>query len=373
MKRRSFIKTLGIGAGLVAVPVLGRYFFLDSTLNKKKGGILLGAAEANSKFYLSYLDLNQTAQGSDFYPVDFKIHGIAFHPQQQNIMAFFEKKGPGGCIFDLKNPTATKTIPALKGHAFYGHGCFSKSGDVLFCTENDLSTREGKLVVRDGKDFSIRESFPTYGMNPHDCQLVHDGSVLAVTNGGSEISGKSPGSVTYIDVQSEKLLEKIEIPNERLNAGHFALSSHNELVVVSAPRDGLDTDDLGGVSFKPKSSVINSIKEPNTVVQRMKSEALSVAIDESNETVAVTHPRGGMVTFWDLHGKFKKQIDIDYPRGVSLSLDGKHFILSYGTAATLAFVSTRSLELVPEMVLANAGFTGSHLFLLERNHHTAVS
>lgn len=363
MKRRKFLKTLGVGAGLVGVPYFGKRLYDYLSEQKLQNGILLGAAEANSKHYLSYLDLDHVEEGSDFYPVNFKIHGIAFHPKIASQMAFFEKKGPGGCVFNLKEPKRVHTLSALPGHHFYGHGCFSKSGDTLFCTENDLSNYQGKLVVRDGKDFSVLGSFPTYGLNPHDCQLVQDGSVLAVTNGGGDVSGKAKGSVSFIDIQSQKLLDHVEVGAKHLNAGHFALSSQQDLVIISAPRDGLDKDDLGGVSFRKKDSALKTTSEPAEVVKKMKSEALSVAINESRDTVAVTHPEGGMITFWDLSGNFKRQIDIAYPRGVALTLDKKHFIVSHGRSAGLVFVSTRNLELMSESNKNNLGFTGSHLFL----------
>ena len=49
----------------------------------------------------------------------------------------------------------------------------------------------------------------------------------------------APPAVCYIDLQSERLLERVELASPRFNTGHLTVTTAGDLAVVSAPRDGL--------------------------------------------------------------------------------------------------------------------------------------
>ena len=150
-------------------------------------------------------------------------HGFARHPVESRRAMVFEKQGPGCCEIDLKERKVTRTIDAPAGKHFYGHGSFSRGGDTLFIAQSDLTTHEGRNRNPRRQDPSGDRHLPTYGSNPHDCLLIDGGSTLVVTNGGSYAAG-SPGNVAFVDVRSQKLLEKLVIPHPQLNAGHVAIS-----------------------------------------------------------------------------------------------------------------------------------------------------
>ena len=103
--------------------------------------------------------------------------------------------------------------------------------------------------------------------------------------------------------------------------------------------------------------------EPAAVAARMLGEALSVEIHEPSGIAAVTHPTGGMVTFWSIAElKLVKVLELPRPRGLALTRDGRHFILSYAESAEVVLVDPESLELVPGNGLSQSFLTGSHLF-----------
>ena len=87
------------------------------------------------------------------------------------------------------------------------------------------------------------------------------------------------------------------------NAGHLALSARRDVVAISAPRDGLPRDALGGVTIRTGSGPFETVASPQEVIARMVGESLSLCIDEGRRVVAVTNPDGNIVTFWDLDGK----------------------------------------------------------------------
>jgi hypothetical protein len=298
-----------------------------------------------------------TLIGTSFLP-----HAVALKPDQPTTMAVFEKKGPGACEIDLNSMTLTRTIETVPERHFYGHGAYSTDARLLYCTESYLDDFKGVIAVRDADSHQLLGEFPTYGEEPHECQLIDDGRVMVVTNGGGRMGGDAP-CVTYIDVQTEKLLERVEMTSEQINTGHFALDADGGLIVVSAPRAGRELTDNGGVSIRPAGGEMLSKVEPADIVARMKGEALSVAIHEASRVAAVAHPDGDMVTFWSMQdGSFIKVMDFPRPRGICLNTEDTGFYISYGSDTRLGLVDARSLELDEDNLRVNTFQSGSHIF-----------
>jgi hypothetical protein len=102
--------------------------------------------------------------------------------------------------------------------------------------------------------------------------------------------------------------------------------------------------------------------EPRELVARLFGETLSVALHTKSGTVAATTPRAGLLTFWNLYAKaLNKTLELPHVRGVTLTLDGRHFVVSYGTDATYAMFDAQSLERESHDA-GVACFSGSHLY-----------
>jgi hypothetical protein len=197
--------------------------------------------------------------------------------------------------------------------------------------------------------------------------LLDDGKTMVVTNGGGPLRGGARPSVTYVDVAAEKLLDKVELKPGRFNAGHIAMTRRGDFALVSAPREGLPprAPRVGAVSLKPAGKPIETMSKPKAVCERMKGETLSVLIDERDGTVLATHPEGDMVTMWQLDsGKLIRKYDEFHdPRGVALTLDQRHYVVSHldGAAAVLSLVSTETREM--EERVMHSFTSGSHIFV----------
>jgi uncharacterized protein len=293
---------------------------------------------------------------------DFFGHGLAFHPTDRSRVVVFEKKGPGACEIDLSAGRVTRPITTPPERAFYGHGAFSRDGQVLFATENHLATRNGLIVIRDATTHQVLGEFPTHGQSPHDCLLIDGGKTLAVTNGGGPLESEALPSVTFVDVASTKLLERLTFTTPRINAGHLALSAKRDVVAISAPREGLPKEALGGVTMRTGSGPFETMASPQEVIGRMVGESLSVCIDEDRRVVAVTNPDGNIVTFWDLDAKrLVKHLDLPAPRGLARTLDGRSLALSYGQG-TLVLLDPETMAPAPAPVVASSTLSGSHIF-----------
>jgi hypothetical protein len=364
VSRRSVL--LGAGATAVGLQLFGTACARPG--GKRKGTIIgpgrfVDTRTGQMSFVLCLFDLDR----GDSRTIDMTFfgHGLAVHPQDSGRAVMFEKKGPGACELDLRAGRVVRPLTTPAGRAFYGHGAFSRDGKVLFATENELATRDGLVAVRDAVSLAELGRFPTYGKSPHDCRLIDEGRTLAITNGGGKVDEDAPPSVTFVDVQSEKLQEKLVFETPRINAGHLALTRSRDLVAISAPRDGLPATALGGVTIRIGSGPFVTMAEPDDVIARMTGESLSLCIEEKTGVVGVTNPDGNIVTFWDLAQKrFVKKLDLPAPRGITQTLDGEHLVLSYG-AGTLTLLDPRRLEPVPERRVAKSMLSGSHIVAWE--------
>jgi hypothetical protein len=363
MSRRALL----LGASAAAVG-LGLWGSLGPRAPRKRGkkGWIIGAGRVLNtetkqiSFTLCVFDLE--GPGSRAIDLDFFGHGLAPNPVAPRRAVLFEKRGPGCCEVDLLDGRMTRPIKTPPTRAFYGHGAFSRDGQLLYATETRLETHDGLICVRDGKTFEELGEFPTYGKNPHDCHLIDEGKTLVMTNGGGAISEEALPSVTFVEVGSTKLLEKLTFETPRINAGHLALTRSRDLVAISAPRDGLPKTALGGVTIRKGSGAFVTMKEPPEVISRMIGESLSLCIHEATGVVGVTNPDGNIVTFWDLNAeRFLKKLDLPAPRGLTQTLDGEYLALGYG-AGTMTLVSPETLEPVSLHRVPRSTLGGSHLF-----------
>jgi len=324
------------------------------------GGTYLNAETLKPTHVISVVDIESRAQ--TLTEMSFMPHGIHRNPTDTNRLAIFQKRGSGACEYDLKSRKVVRYIPVVKGRHFYGHGAYSIDGSLLYSTETILKTGDGVIAIRDAQTLELLGEFPSFGKEPHECKLIDGGQTMVVTNGGGKLHGDAP-NVSYIDIASKKLLDKVEPTNTRLNTGHVALSNTGDLVVVSAPRDGLGKQHLGGVSIRPQGDTIKTIDKPVAVTQRMKGEALSVVIHSSENIAAVTHPDGNMVTIWSLDDRrLIKVIELEKPRGIEITSDMKNFVVSYAATADLIQIPLATLKPDQSSIIESSYISGSHLY-----------
>lgn len=327
-------------------------------------GVIVGptrvANDREQLFTLDLVDLDREGPTARI-ELGFFAHGFTFEPQAPERAALFEKRGPGAAHVDLQSREVLQAIAPMPGHHFYGHGTFARTGEALFAVESHVTEGAGAISVRDPKTFAVLETFPTYGARPHDCVLIDQGSTLAITNGGGVLDGAETPCVTFVHIASRKLLERHEVTSPRLNAGHLAVGTGHDFAVVSAPREGLpEATSLGGVSLRTKRQPLCHLTSPSEVAGRLLGETLSVALFDG--IVVATTPLSGMLTFWDLQTqRLRKALHLPNVRGVTVTLDGKLLVVSYGPEATIALFDTETLERVPHDG-GRARFSGSHLY-----------
>jgi len=359
LDRRHFLKLASLGC-------------LSSTLNltacthrrfyNPDQDILLGGGrfKQNDKLRHVLAVVNLQQKDNQLIDLDFLPHGIIVDPKNKKRLLTFAKNGAAAAEVDLDSLSMTSELSVSKNRLFNGHGAFDKSGDTLFCTETSINDHKGIINIRDAKNFKVLGEFSTYGDNPHQCQLTADGAILVVSNAGAT---DSPASVCYIDVQSQQLIERVTLSNPRLNAGHFEIADNGSLIVTSAPLENTGENQAGGVSIRSGKQTMLSMSQPEVILDRMTGEALSIAIDNKQNIAAVTHPEANMVSFWSLDKReLIKALSVPQPRGVTLSLDEKAFIISYDINTSVILVRTKDLSARTDSILQPSYISGEHLY-----------
>lgn len=329
----------------------------------RKPDVLLGgsryrqSADAPQQYALVALDVASGAVRQA--PTEFFPHGLAFARAGRWAYAF-EKIGPGAALLDLDRMAVLERVPPVQGRLFYGHGACHAAQGLLYSTETSADGT-GAIGVREVRTQRYVGDFPTYGANPHECQLIEDDTVLAVTNGGST---GSRASLAYIDVASGRLLERFEMPDARFNTGHFAALPQRAAVVVSAPRHGLDATHLGAVSVKRAGGGLQPLGQPTTLTERLWGESLSVLHVPEADLFVVTHPTPGLVSCWRWSSQALLQtLGLPHARGLALSADRQRVWISHGLQASLLSIDVASLQVDAASRREHTLLAGSHLVL----------
>lgn len=314
-------------------------------------------------YWLVYSNLDSQQHQSVQLP--FFGHGIAFRKNQQDTIAIFEKRGKGACEVNLREGKLTRMITTLPEREFYGHGCYLKKEGLLLAAETVVGQKhEGLMVIRDQDTLKELDSFPTFGSRPHDVHLIDDGNTLMVTNGGGLYGEKECGSVVLIDLASRSLIEKYEVAQPAINAGHVARAQNGNFITVSAPRDGITQKNaVGGISIGGQTRPFVRAAASSLLSKRLKGETLSVCVNDSRGYALTTTPDANLLIVWDVEsGALIKKIPMEMPKGVCISSDQNYAIVSnIKNGPGLDFINLDSLEIV-ETMRTPVPYTGSHLF-----------
>ncbi|MBK9975198.1 MAG: DUF1513 domain-containing protein [Planctomycetes bacterium] len=300
--------------------------------------------------------------------IGFLVHGVIPNPKKPERVIVFQKKGKGGAEVDLKENKIIARIDPSAGCEFYGHGGYTADASILYATEYDATTYEGRMVVRDANSYKVLSQFQTFGEWPHDCQFLDQGRTVAVTNGGGHLEGGSKPNVCYIDVASGKLIEKIEFENPRINAGHLFVTPSGDLAVLHAMREGLDTKEApGALSLRKKGGSLQTMVDPADITTAMKGETLSHSWYAKDNVIGVTNPFGDLVTFWSLTDqKYVSKRKIKQPRGLALTLDQKYFVLTFDKDnPNLIMIPADTREVEKPSIQFPLACDGSHAYVYD--------
>ncbi|MCK5395374.1 MAG: DUF1513 domain-containing protein [Gammaproteobacteria bacterium] len=358
LNRRHFLKI--IPAGLIANSLIAcshKKFFNPDEDILLSGGSLNG----DGKTQHALIIINLTQQEKRVINTPFLPHGINIDPNNKYRIFCFEKDGSIACEIDLQTQEVTRTLHSENNQLFSGHASFSKDGSIIYCLEKNKDNHQGSITIRNTKTFEATHQLPTLGLSPHHCQLSKN-NILTVSNTEKSESGFHQPSLVAIDLQSEKLIERIKLDDDSLNCGHFKITDDGDLIIASAPIDTQNKTQSGGVSFRQQNDPVSTMIEPDVVIKRMTGEALSIATDQRQAIAAVTHPEANLLTFWSIKDKkIIKAYGFENPRGIGQTLNKKYFIVSYGNKPAMVKIAIKDLTPQIDSVVQPTLASGEHI------------
>ena len=214
-------------------------------------------------------------------------------------------------VLDTATGQVKFAIKASNHRHFYGHACYSLDGKLLYVTENDTISLDGKIGIYDAHDaYKKVAEFDSHGIGPHELIMHPDGETLVIANGGIKTEQASREelnldsmrpSLVYLNSHDGSLLEQIFPEHNQMSVRHLAM--HNDgTVMIGIQFQGDKHINVPLVlTHKRGDSEFESLTMPNDQWQRFHQYIASVAVDSENNLLCVTTPIGGCAAIYDLN------------------------------------------------------------------------
>lgn len=241
-----------------------------------------------------------------------RAHGLAFAPASGHLVAFARRPGTYLMVIDTTDTRPPQVVTAAEGRHFYGHGCFSPDGRLLFACENDFDAGRGVVgVYAAGAHYVRIGEWSTEGIGPHDLSITDDGRFLIVANGGIATHpdfgrtklnlDRMEPSLVLLDARDGRLVEKHALPPSlsQLSTRHVDTDGTGRIWFAcqyEGPRD--DCPPLAG-SFAPGED-IRFLSLPEEVTAALALYVGAVAVNRRENLLGLASPKGGVAVTVDL-------------------------------------------------------------------------
>ncbi len=235
----------------------------------------------------------------------------ATNKKSRNVVVMGRRPSEKFWVLDTATGQVKFAIKASTHRHFYGHACYSLDGKLLYVTENDTLSLEGKIGIYDADDhYKKIAEFDSHGIGPHELIMHPDGETLVIANGGIKTEQASREelnldsmrpSLVYLNRYNGVLLEKIIPENNQMSVRHLAMHDDGTVMIgiqfqgekhINVPL--VLTHKRGEPDFKP-------LMMPNNQWQRFHQYIASVAVDSERNLLCVTTPIGGCAAIYDLN------------------------------------------------------------------------
>ena len=302
---RRHLLLAGLALPLGIVPALAR-----AEQSALSGGYVSASADANGGFAARILDpLGKTLS---VVALPARGHGAAWRGVNAEVVVLARRPGRFALVVDAGEGRVVRHVPAAPGRHFYGHGVFSPDCRWFFASENDFDNGRGVIGVYDATAAYRREAeLPSHGIGPHELAFLSDGRRLVVANGGIRthpdsgrrklnLESMAP-NLAYLDSETGARLQVLRLAPQlhKLSIRHLAVTPDDEVCLAmqnEGPRDRL----VPLVGFQQGDAAIALAEMPPGELRRLRHYAGGAALDESGAFLAVSAPRGGLITFWSL-------------------------------------------------------------------------
>ena len=313
INRRQFFTC---AAGVAVATSIPRHVFASTAARL----YMAARATAENEYRLS--GFNETGAFVFDFPLPARGHSFAVHPHQHEVVHFARRPGKFAIVFNPVTQQIKHRLSNTDSRHFYGHGVFSPDGKFLYASENDFTNERGVIGVYEAKrNYQHILELDSYGIEPHEINLLSDGRTLVAANGGILTHPSLPrvklnlpemqSSICLIDRESGKLIEEHRLNSElhQLSIRHLSINK-NDTIAVAMQYQGPKHKTVPLVAVllrqdmttapKPKYR-LKLLHAPAETWRAMKQYCGDVRFDSSGRIIAVSSPRGDIITFWDLN------------------------------------------------------------------------
>jgi len=274
-------------------------------------------------------------------PLPTRGHGAAAHPVSPLAVVFARRPGTYAIVLNCRNGTITTQLDAPEGRHFYGHGCFSADGSLLFTTENDYENGAGIIGVWDvWNNFRRVNEFSSGGVGPHDIALLPTADTIVVANGGIETHPETGrvklniptmrSNLTYIAFDGRILGQvSLDVAYQKNSIRHLCVNDQGQVgFAMQWQGDVAKAPPLFGIYEQGEHTRLFDVGD--TFHRLLNGYIGSAAFDNSGRYAVVTSPKGGLALHLDLLSEqVIAQYEIPDVCGVVESTSG--FLLTSGT------------------------------------------
>lgn len=303
LDRRAFLRMAGTAfvASLGARPAFA--------LARTDAVFASGYMDRDGRFGIAVLAEDGTVIDRTALPA--RSHGMAFSPATNHLVAFARRPGTFALVIDRSGRAAPRTIAAAQERHFFGHGCFSPDGRLLYASENDFDANRGVIGLYDARDGYRRiGEYSTYGIGTHDLSVSDDGRFLIAANGGIEthpdfgrtklnLDHMEP-SLALIDAATGALVERHALPEKlrQLSTRHIDLDGRGRIWFAcqyEGPRN--DLPPLVGHFGRGEDLAFIDLPEETTI--GLANYVGAIAVNRREGLVGLTSPNGGRFVVLD--------------------------------------------------------------------------
>ncbi|MEQ8653382.1 MAG: DUF1513 domain-containing protein [Kiloniellales bacterium] len=234
-------------------------------------------------------------------------HGFAWDPVARRAVLFARRPGDWCLLFDPDRPESMRWITAAAGRHFYGHGCFSRDGALLYASENDFEAARGCIGVYEvASSYRRIGELESCGVGPHDLCMLPNGRLL-VANGGIETHpdygraklnlSEMRSSLTILDRGTGQKLSDTRTPEtwQKLSLRHLALDPRGR-PWFAAQFEGQRYQPAPLAGWLDPEQGLVFADEPQAQWRALEGYGASIAC--FGERVAVSFPRAQRLLFW---------------------------------------------------------------------------
>lgn len=272
-------------------------------------------ANADAVYASAYMDgyegfgvalLTEAGEVVHRYALPQRGHDAEFDPSGRRLVVFARRPGTFAAVIDLARDAQPLIIHAPEGRHFYGHGCFSADGRLLYVTENDYDNARGVISVYDATDgFRRIGEFDSGGVGPHDMVVLPGGRSMLIANGGLEthpdygrtvlnLATMKP-NLALIDLADHSVSARHELPQamHKLSIRHLAMTADGTVWFATQNQGDIHALLPLAGSVSPDGDV-RLVDMPEEDLRLMRGYIGSVAANEAAGSVVFTSPQGNV-------------------------------------------------------------------------------